>query len=613
MASARKPLFDTPGSYRLAFAGALLFYVVIQLKVAPDYTAAFRLPDSDDEMRLVMVRDLLAGQGWYDMVQHRALPPDGLPMHWSRLADLPLAALTWLFSRFTDQMAALQITAALWPVALFVLYLSIIGAAMITRFGHAQASFAVMAAAALPSVASTFFPLGRVDHHNLQILCMTAALAAILWPGKPVRRGAAAGLIAAFSLAVGLETIVFFAALGVVLSLLYVLDTPGALERLGGYGAALGLCAPVLFAAQTALRDWAVARCDQLSPLTLALTTMAAVFTVLAARLRHRVRSISARSALVAASVAAMIGMLWPGLSRCHEGSFSTLPPEIAELIRNGISESMSLTGMFALSPATAIQAALPYAVLAINLTFYLLSPANAGRRGTALILLAFILLAMAGLSYQIRTIIWGLPALPMGFGIVMAWLLTPGRTARHRFGPVAAATVFVLVLFPSIPLRIGIETLTPGGADHARRAGPSLSRGCSDPDTIARLNALPPAAILAPLEFGTRLLLYTHHSVFALPYHRRPEAYLNGTLAFDGTDADLAETLRVTGAEYVLICAGTIYDNAESVGSRLARGAPVAWLQKVWSAGDLILFGTVRDVSGAEKFRPSGMPSKQS
>ena len=46
---------------------------------------------TDDAMRLVEVRDLLAGQGWFDLTQYRLSPPGGVAMHWSRLVDVPLA------------------------------------------------------------------------------------------------------------------------------------------------------------------------------------------------------------------------------------------------------------------------------------------------------------------------------------------------------------------------------------------------------------------------------------------------------------------------------------------------------------------------------------------
>jgi len=49
--------------------------------------------DDDDVMRLVEVRDLLAGQSWFDLTQYRLGLDGGTLMHWSRLIDLPIAVL----------------------------------------------------------------------------------------------------------------------------------------------------------------------------------------------------------------------------------------------------------------------------------------------------------------------------------------------------------------------------------------------------------------------------------------------------------------------------------------------------------------------------------------
>src|ERR1700754_2890468 len=56
--------------------------------------------DTDSAMRLVQVRDLVRGQGWFDTVQHRMNTPYGLSMHWSRLVDAPLAFLSLISERF---------------------------------------------------------------------------------------------------------------------------------------------------------------------------------------------------------------------------------------------------------------------------------------------------------------------------------------------------------------------------------------------------------------------------------------------------------------------------------------------------------------------------------
>ncbi|MEL7285710.1 MAG: hypothetical protein AAGJ68_14405, partial [Pseudomonadota bacterium] len=52
----------------------------------------------DDLMRLQQVRDLLAGQDWFDVNQHRLLTPEQGDMHWSRLPDIFLAGFISLMT-----------------------------------------------------------------------------------------------------------------------------------------------------------------------------------------------------------------------------------------------------------------------------------------------------------------------------------------------------------------------------------------------------------------------------------------------------------------------------------------------------------------------------------
>src|SRR5580692_6682982 len=66
--------------------------------------------DTDSAMRLAQVRDLLHGQAWFDTVQHRMNTPYGLPMHWSRLVDAPLALLMLVSESFALPA---------WPLLLF--------------------------------------------------------------------------------------------------------------------------------------------------------------------------------------------------------------------------------------------------------------------------------------------------------------------------------------------------------------------------------------------------------------------------------------------------------------------------------------------------------------
>src|ERR1044072_5729070 len=73
----------------------------------------FALGDTDDNMRIMQVRALLAGQGWYDLPQHRLA---GSNIHWSRLVDLPIAALKLVFTPLFGGRNAEQGAAAPRPV-----------------------------------------------------------------------------------------------------------------------------------------------------------------------------------------------------------------------------------------------------------------------------------------------------------------------------------------------------------------------------------------------------------------------------------------------------------------------------------------------------------------
>ena len=62
--------------------------------------------DSDDAMRLVQVRDFLNGQGWFDLTVKRLAAPEPMIMHWSRIIDVPLAALIRAFALFLTMDSA---------------------------------------------------------------------------------------------------------------------------------------------------------------------------------------------------------------------------------------------------------------------------------------------------------------------------------------------------------------------------------------------------------------------------------------------------------------------------------------------------------------------------
>src|SRR6267378_1989445 len=114
----------------------------------------FNAMSTDDAMRLVQVRDLISGQDWFDLFQHRLNPP-GTSMHWSRVIDVPLAALILLLRPLIGTHGAETVTLFLWPLLLFAAVLGLVAAIARQMTGgvtNAQLTAVVLAVLAAPAL-----------------------------------------------------------------------------------------------------------------------------------------------------------------------------------------------------------------------------------------------------------------------------------------------------------------------------------------------------------------------------------------------------------------------------------------------------------------------------
>lgn len=145
---------------------------------------ALDLSDTDDAMRMVQVRDLLAGQSWWDLTQYRVNPAGGgVLMHWSRIVDIPLALGILILEPFLGQAMAERVVMTLWPPML--------GAALCAacalgyrnlsdwRIAYVAPLFLIMAG----FIVVQFRPL-RVDHHGWQILLAMLIMGQALRPAN---------------------------------------------------------------------------------------------------------------------------------------------------------------------------------------------------------------------------------------------------------------------------------------------------------------------------------------------------------------------------------------------------------------------------------------------
>lgn len=512
--------------------------------------SALRLPDTDDVVRLQQVRDWLAGQRWGDLTQHR-LGLAGVPMHWSRLADLGPAALILAFAPSLGRHGAEIAAVILWPPMLFAVALFLI-ARIACRLGDGLAgTAAVIAAVAYP--ATTLFAPGRIDHHGLQMLLLLGGVLAML--ARPsARTGAMAGLLAIAGLVVGLETVPLVAVLGAAAVAWWTADAAGSTRRLWGWGG--GVLTGLELARRLFANDaWTYPACDGFtSDAWRAAMAVAAVPLILAV-CSARVPAGKARALLAVLVGATVVGTAAWFSPRCLS-PYGGLDPVLASGWLARVGEAQPL---FAAPAATAIGYAGLMAAGIVATAWRL----GVERRGGWALLLALQLASAAVTLAQLRG---AYPA---------ALLAAPGlaaaiRTARERGAlPLAGAWIASAgILYP-----LGAAALPRTTGD----ARPSPSAGCDVPALTAGLAYLPAGTVVGPVDLGAWGLAATSHRFLAAPYHRDGA----GMLAADRFFAAPSRTAQVIAArwriDYAVTCAAGQPSDAVRGWQRIAAGGDAA------------------------------------
>ncbi len=538
----------------------------------------FGLGDTDDNMRMMQVRALLAGQDWYDLRQYRLNPPWGANIHWSRLVDLPIAGLVLGLRPILGGAAAERWAVAIAPL-LPLLLLLFSTALTARRLVHPLAyPLAFLALFFAGSASGMFMPL-RIDHHGWQLAILALAVSGMSDP-KPARGGAVLGLASALSLAIGLELMIYLAVMGTATVLFWVAKE-GERERLRAFAVALGGGTAIAFLlfASTANR---AALCDALSPVWLsdALVAGALLFglsQVVAEDWRRRLILALAAGTILAGFHA----LMWPHCLQRLEG----VPPEATELWLSHVREARPIY-MHGWRVALLV-ATLP-AVGAIGwilLAFRNRADADRLRRilgaGVPALVAALLLLwqTRAGPAAQAMALV-GAAALAF---VLVPWLW------RLRVVPlkiIGAAVVLVLSAGAVVPLAFNFIPDKP--TTERDQAIGTANRLCASLWGLRPIALEPKGRVMTFVDLGPRLITLTHHDAVTGPYHRNAEQIVDVMRFWRGTADNAHATVRKYRSDYVLSCpmssSSTIFVAEAPKGfyGQLQKGVVPDWLEPV-------------------------------
>jgi hypothetical protein len=535
--SSARPADRHPALVTAAYCALVIAIIlVVRLSFAQDYVGA----DNDDAMRLVEVRDFLAGQGWFDMMQYRLGLEPGTLMHWSRLIDFPIAALIRLFSVWFPAQKAEAIALAIWPVLWISPVMVSLGVASL-KLGGRVAMHVALGLTGLYLLTSNRFLPGSIDHHNVQI-ALVAFLAMALSVSKSWQAYAGAGLACALALAIGAETTPIIAVVCLIAAVKWGLEGKAMQARTVAFSLSLALFVSLFFIGTVPPAHYRVVTCDNLSFGYYALTAMGGGLLCLAAAGASRLTLAFRLSAL--AVIGAVVGVSALKIApQCLGNPLANLDPMLVTLWLNNVGEAMSFVALAQREPSE-LGAFYAVGFLALLVCFVRIGQKD---RVAPHVILALMLLASWGVSLiQVRGSMFANMLAIVPLAVLIADLRENMQRQPQRKGLQLAYIASILLSVPSLWGVVGVFISKGPETLRLRAQTAHAPKGeCKTAEALSQLAGLPATTVAAPSESGTAILRFTHHRVLTAPYHRDQGGMLTELHIGLSTPSDAQSFLR--------------------------------------------------------------------
>lgn len=574
---------------RLAASPFLLALLTVLVVVAAEGARGFHIlsamgADNNSQVRLVEVRDLLAGQGWFDLQQYRLGMPEGTAMHWSRLVDLPIALIIIIASAITgNQAMGENVAMVMWPAMTFVAALYLVVRAA-RQFAGEDAMVPATVIGGISLYMVGIFGPGCIDHHNVQLVLTLGVLTFLLESLDRPKMAYLAGAAATLTLAVGMETAPYVAFAGLTVAGWYLVKGEKAARATVNFGIGFAATAVLALVAAKPPSAWLAVECDAYSAAQFAVAFIGGAGIALAAG-TPSMRTTMTRRGLALAAIglvlAATVVCFFP---QCLAAPYADLDPKLIDYWMDSIIEAQPITTTIRLMPVMAASA-FPAAIVALVYLGWRI--ATKGLRTEDALVAAFLIPAMLVSYYQLRGANFAL-----GFAIIPLSAMVAEQRRRLAINPdlktnlrVVGSWLISLNMVWSLAATLLLSLFQPGFSEAETQKAAVSQTACVAGADYEQLAALPPARIVSITNLGSSILRYTEHHAYAGPYHRNVAGNL---VAIDLLSANPEAAQPIAAANnigLIVVCRG----NAESANyadgtlqAELTAGRAPAWLSIV-------------------------------
>ncbi|MDR6898596.1 hypothetical protein [Rhizobium miluonense] len=564
-AEKKAPLrWSHPALAALVYAAIVIVAQLIIHRNLADYVG----PDNDDVMRLVEVRDFLAGQGWFDMMQYRLGLAGGTLMHWSRFIDLPIASLILFFRMFLSPEGAEAAALTVWPLMLVLPLMFFMGLAGRRIAGVEGMHFSLILTALFVLLSPRFVP-GSIDHDNVQLGLVALTVAMLVDESYRPRNFAIAAIALAIQLGIGAETTPFVAVACMSVACLWAWKGEIFAPAARAFALTLTIAVSAAFFSLVPPRLYSMITCDNLSLGFYGITSAGCVGLLLSSIFASRL-SRPLRIAILAVNGAFVFAITVALAPQCLRNPLSDLDPMLVDFWLSRVTEAQSIISVANRQPDTL---GVFYATGLLAMLVCAFRILRGTRPSLHAMLMALIAINWVITLVQVRgTEFANLLAIPP-----LALMIAELRK-NYMADPknLRAILLYAGTLLASVPAvwAVGGALASKGVVNGLMVAAPVKAEetaNCTSRQALRPIADLEPGVVAAASNLGAPLLRFTPHRTLSGPYHRDPDGMMAELLIGLAEPQQAEALLHEAKVTIVVFCKGD--PQVELVSERAPKG----------------------------------------